>query len=190
VAAAVTRRKGRGNDCARRRGGFQIVKRAMQDTRGNKPVLLTSLWQSGTHYPHENLRSRAMSSHCSQQPHSITSDKNRNCTLSPCFLHNWSPARPWADHGPRKKEKTLHQDSPKKASLGPNKTQKLYQEPADNNWDDPHTSCQVSEAHGGNRRAWHEEPMQRGGAWEWTPPWPTNGWSRTPILWSIPTFIE
>jgi hypothetical protein len=43
VAAAVTRRKGRGNDCARRRGGFQIVKRAMQDTRGNKPVLLTSL---------------------------------------------------------------------------------------------------------------------------------------------------
>jgi hypothetical protein len=43
VAAAAMRRKGRGNDCTRKRGGFQIAKRAMQGTRGTKPVLLTSL---------------------------------------------------------------------------------------------------------------------------------------------------
>jgi hypothetical protein len=43
VAAAATRRKDRGNDCARRRGGFRIAKEAAQGTRGNKPALLTSL---------------------------------------------------------------------------------------------------------------------------------------------------
>jgi hypothetical protein len=43
-------------------------------------------------------------------------------------------------------------------------TPKLYQEPTDGDWDDPHTSSQVSEAHRGNRRTWHEEPLQREGA--------------------------
>jgi hypothetical protein len=44
---------------------------------------------------------RATSSHCSHLLHSITSDKNHHCTLSPSFPHNRSPARLWADHGPR-----------------------------------------------------------------------------------------
>jgi hypothetical protein len=43
VAAAAIRRKGRGNDYARKGGGFQIAKRATQGTRGTKPALLTSL---------------------------------------------------------------------------------------------------------------------------------------------------
>jgi hypothetical protein len=43
VAVAATRRKGRENDCARKRGGFQIAKRATQGTRGTKLALLTSL---------------------------------------------------------------------------------------------------------------------------------------------------
>jgi hypothetical protein len=43
VAAMAIRRKGRGNNCARKRDGFQIAKRATQGTRGTKPVLLTSL---------------------------------------------------------------------------------------------------------------------------------------------------
>jgi hypothetical protein len=42
VAVAATRRKGRGNDCTRKRGGFQIAKRAAQGTRGTKLALLTS----------------------------------------------------------------------------------------------------------------------------------------------------
>jgi hypothetical protein len=60
------------------------------------------------------------------------------------------------------KEKTpftkTHLERP---SLGQQNTQNLYQEPANGDWDDPHTSSQVLEAHGGNRRTWREEPLQR-----------------------------
>jgi hypothetical protein len=40
-------------------------------------------------------------------------------------------------------------------------TQKLYQEPVDGDWDDPHTSSQVSEVREGNRMTWREEQLQR-----------------------------
>jgi hypothetical protein len=40
---AAVRRKGRGNDCTRKRGAFQIAKRATQGTRGTKLTLLTFL---------------------------------------------------------------------------------------------------------------------------------------------------
>jgi hypothetical protein len=37
------KKKGRGNDCARKGGGFQIAKRATEGARGTKPTLLTSV---------------------------------------------------------------------------------------------------------------------------------------------------
>jgi hypothetical protein len=43
VAETAIRRKGRGNNYARKRDGFQIAKRVTQGTQGTKPVLLTSL---------------------------------------------------------------------------------------------------------------------------------------------------
>jgi hypothetical protein len=43
VVAAAMRRKGRGDDCARKRGGFQIAKRATHGRWGTTSTLLTSL---------------------------------------------------------------------------------------------------------------------------------------------------
>jgi hypothetical protein len=88
MVAAVMRRKGRGNDYARKRGGFQIAKRAAQGTRGTKPALFTSLGQSGTHHHCKNIKSQATSSHYFHLLHLVTSDKNHHYTLSPSFPHN------------------------------------------------------------------------------------------------------
>jgi hypothetical protein len=96
--------------------------------------------------------------------------------LSTQLITSASISQPWATV---KGKAPLPRLTQKGLPWAQQNTSKPYQEPADGDWDDPHTSSQVLEAHEGNQRTWHEKPSQREEVWGQTPLRPANGWSRT-----------